>query len=46
MLTLFFPSRFGKKKDDKGGKVEQKGTQKPGSLGEEELEKMKEGTGR
>uniref|UniRef100_A0A8C2MY93 Partitioning defective 3 homolog B n=1 Tax=Cricetulus griseus TaxID=10029 RepID=A0A8C2MY93_CRIGR len=34
--------RFGKKKDDKGGKVEQKGTQKPGNLGEEELEKMKE----
>nr|XP_048314928.1 partitioning defective 3 homolog B isoform X4 [Myodes glareolus] len=38
--------RFGKKKDDKGGKVEQRVTQKPGNLGEEELEKMKEGTGR
>uniref|UniRef100_A0A8C8U7W6 Par-3 family cell polarity regulator beta n=1 Tax=Peromyscus maniculatus bairdii TaxID=230844 RepID=A0A8C8U7W6_PERMB len=34
--------RFGKKKDDKVGKVEQKGTQKPGHQGEEELEKMKE----
>ncbi|KAL6069008.1 hypothetical protein STEG23_032124, partial [Scotinomys teguina] len=34
--------RFGKKKDDKVGKVEQKGTQKPGNQGEEELEKMKE----
>uniref|UniRef100_A0A667HWS4 Par-3 family cell polarity regulator beta n=1 Tax=Lynx canadensis TaxID=61383 RepID=A0A667HWS4_LYNCA len=34
--------RFGKKKDDKGGKAEQKGTRKHGSLREEELEKMKE----
>ncbi|XP_063503872.1 partitioning defective 3 homolog B isoform X2 [Pongo pygmaeus] len=34
--------RFGKKKDDKGGKAEQKGTLKHGGLREEELEKMKE----
>ncbi|KAL1770960.1 partitioning defective 3-like B isoform X1 [Sigmodon hispidus] len=34
--------RFGKKKEDKSGKAEQKGAQKPGNLGEEELEKMKE----
>uniref|UniRef100_A0ABI7ZF71 PDZ domain-containing protein n=1 Tax=Felis catus TaxID=9685 RepID=A0ABI7ZF71_FELCA len=34
--------RFGKKKDDKGGKAEQKGARKHGSLREEELEKMKE----
>uniref|UniRef100_A0A673ST45 Partitioning defective 3 homolog B n=1 Tax=Suricata suricatta TaxID=37032 RepID=A0A673ST45_SURSU len=34
--------RFGKKKDDKGGKAEQKSTQKHGGLREEELEKMKE----
>ncbi|KAM8789340.1 partitioning defective 3 homolog B isoform 2-T2 [Rhynchonycteris naso] len=34
--------RFGKKKDDKGGKAEQKGPLKHGSLREEELEKMKE----
>ncbi|KAM9249312.1 partitioning defective 3 homolog B [Dugong dugon] len=34
--------RFGKKKEDKGGKAEQKGTLKPGGLREEELEKMKE----
>ncbi|XP_073927629.1 partitioning defective 3 homolog B isoform X3 [Castor canadensis] len=34
--------RFGKKKDDKSGKAEQKGTQKPGNLEEEEMEKMKE----
>ncbi|XP_038195802.1 partitioning defective 3 homolog B isoform X1 [Arvicola amphibius] len=38
--------RFGKKKDDKSGKAEQKGMQKPGNLGEEELEKTKEETGR
>uniref|UniRef100_A0A8C9QAF8 Partitioning defective 3 homolog B n=1 Tax=Spermophilus dauricus TaxID=99837 RepID=A0A8C9QAF8_SPEDA len=34
--------RFGKKKEDKGGKADQKGTLKPGNLREEELEKMKE----
>ncbi|XP_045662513.1 partitioning defective 3 homolog B isoform X4 [Ursus americanus] len=34
--------RFGKKKDDRGGKAEQKGTLKHGGLREEELEKMKE----
>ncbi|KAM5265906.1 partitioning defective 3 homolog B isoform 3-T3 [Hipposideros larvatus] len=34
--------RFGKKKDDKGGKAEQKGPVKRGGLREEELEKMKE----
>ncbi|XP_058156289.1 partitioning defective 3 homolog B isoform X2 [Dasypus novemcinctus] len=34
--------RFGKKKDDKGGKAEQKGAPKHGELREEELEKMKE----
>ncbi|NP_001178737.1 partitioning defective 3 homolog B [Rattus norvegicus] len=34
--------RFGKKKDDKVGKTEQKGTQKSGHPGEEELERMKE----
>ncbi|XP_065736321.1 partitioning defective 3 homolog B isoform X4 [Phocoena phocoena] len=34
--------RFGKKKDDKGGKAEQKGPLKHGGLREEELEKMKE----
>ncbi|ELW70818.1 Partitioning defective 3 like protein B [Tupaia chinensis] len=34
--------RFAKKKDDKGGKAEQKGTLKHGGLREEELEKMKE----
>uniref|UniRef100_A0A8C6DZM3 Partitioning defective 3 homolog B n=1 Tax=Moschus moschiferus TaxID=68415 RepID=A0A8C6DZM3_MOSMO len=34
--------RFGKKKDDKGGKAEQKGALKQGGLREEELEKMKE----
>ncbi|XP_018878286.3 partitioning defective 3 homolog B isoform X1 [Gorilla gorilla gorilla] len=34
--------RFGKKKEDKGGKAEQKGTLKHGGLREEELEKMKE----
>uniref|UniRef100_A0A4W2IRN5 Partitioning defective 3 homolog B n=1 Tax=Bos indicus x Bos taurus TaxID=30522 RepID=A0A4W2IRN5_BOBOX len=34
--------RFGKKKDDKGGKAEQKGPLKQGGLREEELEKMKE----
>uniref|UniRef100_A0A8D1WMV3 Partitioning defective 3 homolog B n=1 Tax=Sus scrofa TaxID=9823 RepID=A0A8D1WMV3_PIG len=34
--------RFGKKKDDKGGKAEQKGPLKRGGLREEELEKMKE----
>lgn len=34
--------RFGKKKDDKGGKAEQKGPVKRGGPREEELEKMKE----
>ncbi|XP_074220223.1 partitioning defective 3 homolog B isoform X4 [Camelus bactrianus] len=34
--------RFGKKKDDKGGKAEQKSPLKHGGLREEELEKMKE----
>ncbi|XP_034353569.1 partitioning defective 3 homolog B [Arvicanthis niloticus] len=34
--------RFGKKKDDKVGKAEQKGTQKSGHPGEEGLERMKE----
>ncbi|XP_011847864.1 PREDICTED: partitioning defective 3 homolog B isoform X3 [Mandrillus leucophaeus] len=34
--------RFGKKKEDKGGKAEQKGALKHGGLREEELEKMKE----
>ncbi|XP_070314614.1 partitioning defective 3 homolog B isoform X2 [Odocoileus virginianus] len=34
--------RFGKKKDDKSGKAEQKGPPKQGGLREEELEKMKE----
>ncbi|XP_048200859.1 partitioning defective 3 homolog B isoform X2 [Perognathus longimembris pacificus] len=34
--------RFGKKKDEKGGKAEQKGTLKSGTTGEGELEKMKE----
>ncbi|XP_072476203.1 partitioning defective 3 homolog B isoform X8 [Notamacropus eugenii] len=34
--------RFGKKKEDKGGKNEQKGNLKQGTLQEEELEKMKE----
>lgn len=34
--------RFGKKKDDKGGKCERKGPLKHGGLREEELEKMKE----
>ncbi|XP_051009876.1 partitioning defective 3 homolog B [Acomys russatus] len=34
--------RFGKKKDDRSGKTEQKGPLKPRNLGEEELEKMKE----
>ncbi|XP_057407582.1 partitioning defective 3 homolog B isoform X3 [Balaenoptera acutorostrata] len=34
--------RFGKKKDDKGGKAEQKDPLKHGGLREEELEKMKE----
>ncbi|XP_077010911.1 partitioning defective 3 homolog B isoform X3 [Tamandua tetradactyla] len=34
--------RFGRKKDDKGGKAEQKGALKHGGLREEELEKMKE----
>lgn len=34
--------RFGKKKDDKGGKTEQKGPLKHGGLREEELDKMKE----
>ncbi|XP_032610710.1 partitioning defective 3 homolog B [Hylobates moloch] len=34
--------RFGKKKEDKGAKAEQKGTLKHGGLREEELEKMKE----
>ncbi|KAM7104248.1 partitioning defective 3 homolog B isoform 2-T2 [Molossus nigricans] len=34
--------RFGKKKDDKGGKAEHKGSLKHGGLKEEELEKMKE----
>ncbi|XP_073735754.1 partitioning defective 3 homolog B isoform X8 [Callorhinus ursinus] len=34
--------RFGKKKDDRGGKAEQKGPLKHGGLREEELEKMKE----
>ncbi|XP_043854117.1 partitioning defective 3 homolog B [Dromiciops gliroides] len=34
--------RFGKKKEDKGGKNEQKGNLKQGILQEEELEKMKE----
>uniref|UniRef100_A0A8C5KPR5 Partitioning defective 3 homolog B n=1 Tax=Jaculus jaculus TaxID=51337 RepID=A0A8C5KPR5_JACJA len=34
--------RFGKKKDDKGGKADQKGALKTENLGEEELEKMKE----
>ncbi|CAK6448156.1 unnamed protein product [Pipistrellus nathusii] len=34
--------RFGKKKDEKGGKAEQKGPLKHGGLREEELEKMKE----
>uniref|UniRef100_A0A671FA46 Partitioning defective 3 homolog B n=1 Tax=Rhinolophus ferrumequinum TaxID=59479 RepID=A0A671FA46_RHIFE len=34
--------RFGKKKDDKGGKTERKGPLKHGGLREEELEKMKE----
>lgn len=39
---MSLPSRFGKKKDDKVGKTEQKGTQKSGHPGEEELERMKE----
>ncbi|XP_042639085.1 partitioning defective 3 homolog B [Orycteropus afer afer] len=34
--------RFGKKKEDKGGKAEQKGAVKQGGLREEELQKMKE----
>ncbi|XP_033086486.1 partitioning defective 3 homolog B isoform X2 [Trachypithecus francoisi] len=34
--------RFGKKKENKGGKAEQKGALKHGGLREEELEKMKE----
>uniref|UniRef100_A0A8C6ZFD5 Partitioning defective 3 homolog B n=1 Tax=Nothoprocta perdicaria TaxID=30464 RepID=A0A8C6ZFD5_NOTPE len=34
--------RFGKKKEDKSGKVEQKGSPKHGMLKEEELEKMKD----
>uniref|UniRef100_A0A8D0LCM2 Par-3 family cell polarity regulator beta n=1 Tax=Sphenodon punctatus TaxID=8508 RepID=A0A8D0LCM2_SPHPU len=34
--------RFGKKKEDKGGKADQKGNPKPGTLKEEELEKMKD----
>nr|XP_027797682.1 partitioning defective 3 homolog B isoform X4 [Marmota flaviventris] len=34
--------RFGKKKEDKGGKADQKGTLKPGNLREEEPERMKE----
>uniref|UniRef100_A0A8C5ZLG7 Partitioning defective 3 homolog B n=1 Tax=Marmota marmota marmota TaxID=9994 RepID=A0A8C5ZLG7_MARMA len=34
--------RFGKKKEDKGGKANQKGTLKPGNLREEEPERMKE----
>ncbi|XP_070278040.1 partitioning defective 3 homolog B [Myotis yumanensis] len=34
--------RFGKKKDEKSGKAEQKGPVKHGGLREEELEKMKE----
>ncbi|XP_044097331.1 partitioning defective 3 homolog B isoform X3 [Neovison vison] len=34
--------RFGKKKDDRGGKAEQKGSLKHGGLRGEELEKMKE----
>lgn len=40
-LTVFFTfSRFGKKKDEKSGKAEQKGA--TGSPREEELEKVKE----
>ncbi|KAM6178963.1 partitioning defective 3 homolog B isoform 2-T2 [Rhynchocyon petersi] len=34
--------RFGKKKEDRGGKAEQKGALKPGGLREEDLEKMRE----
>uniref|UniRef100_A0A8C3TXJ4 Par-3 family cell polarity regulator beta n=1 Tax=Catharus ustulatus TaxID=91951 RepID=A0A8C3TXJ4_CATUS len=34
--------RFGKKKEDKSGKADQKGTPKQGMLKEEELEKMKD----
>ncbi|XP_068052181.1 partitioning defective 3 homolog B isoform X5 [Anomalospiza imberbis] len=34
--------RFGKKKEDKSGKADQKGTPKQGVLKEEELEKMKD----
>ncbi|XP_059709243.1 partitioning defective 3 homolog B isoform X4 [Haemorhous mexicanus] len=34
--------RFGKKKEDKSGKADQKGTPKQGMLREEELEKMKD----
>ncbi|KAM7048857.1 partitioning defective 3 homolog B isoform 1-T1 [Acridotheres tristis] len=34
--------RFGKKKEDKSGKTDQKGTPKQGMLKEEELEKMKD----
>lgn len=35
-------TRFGKKKEDKGGKTDQKGNPKHNILREEELEKMKE----
>ncbi|KQK83924.1 hypothetical protein AAES_54499 [Amazona aestiva] len=35
-------SRFGKKKEDKSGKTDQKGNPKQGMLKEEELEKMKD----
>ncbi|KAL8183631.1 UNVERIFIED_CONTAM: hypothetical protein K2H54_047626 [Gekko kuhli] len=34
--------RFGKKKEDKGAKGDQKGNSKHGTLKEEDLEKMKE----
>jgi len=35
-------NRFGKKKEDKSGKTDQKGNPKQGILKEEELEKMKD----
>ncbi|XP_049628864.1 partitioning defective 3 homolog B [Suncus etruscus] len=35
--------RFGKKKDDKGGKSEQKGPMKPGDLRKDVLDKMRDG---
>ncbi|KYO33417.1 hypothetical protein Y1Q_0008637 [Alligator mississippiensis] len=42
ILLCSFSSRFGKKKEDKGGKTDQKGNPKHNILREEELEKMKE----